>query len=81
MVGCLQSGLRVLSKSFCNVEVQEDEEGNIIINRDGEPKLKTPNPCVELPYTYLMAHVPVFDVSGACVRGFLAFIQRLGCSS
>ena len=53
MVGYLQSGLRMLTNSFCNVEVLEDTEGNIIVDRDGEPKLKTPNSRV-LPYTCLM---------------------------
>jgi len=55
MVRCLQSGLRVLTLSFYHVEVMEDEEGNAILDRNGEPKRKTPNPHVELPYTYLVA--------------------------
>jgi len=54
-VGCLQSGLRVLCRSFCNVVTEEDKEGNMIIGPDGEPKMKTHNPHVELPYTYIMA--------------------------
>jgi len=54
MVGYLQSGLRVLCQSFCNVVVKEDK-GNVVINPDGEPKVKAPNPHVELHYTYFMA--------------------------
>ena len=37
------------------LEVMEDEEGNAIIDRNGELKRKTPNPRVKLPYTYLAA--------------------------
>ena len=70
MVCCLLSGLHVLTKSFCHVEAQ-DAEGNVIVDQNGELKLKTPNPRVELPYTYLMAcyvmHCLFFDVSCACV--------------
>ena len=55
MVSCLQSGLRALILSFCRVEVMEDEKGNVILDINGEPKRKTPNPRVELPYTYLVA--------------------------
>jgi len=54
MVGCLQSGLRVLCQSFCNVVAEEDKEGNIVVSPDGESKAKTPNPRVKLPYTYFM---------------------------
>jgi len=55
MVSCLQSGIRVLTKSFCQVEVLEDDEGHVVVHRNGEPKRKTPNPCVKLAYTYLVA--------------------------
>jgi len=27
----------------------------VVVGPDGESMMKTPNPCVELPYTYLMA--------------------------
>ena len=44
--------------------VEEDKEGNMIVGPDGEPKMKTPNPRVELPYTYFMAwyvmHLPLW---------------------
>ena len=43
MVGCLQSRLRLLIKSFYSVKALEDVEGNVIIDRDGEPKLKMLN--------------------------------------
>jgi len=35
MVGCLQSGLRVLIKRFYHVEAFEDDEGNVIIDKNG----------------------------------------------
>ena len=37
------------------MEVEEDKEGKVVIDGDGELRLKTPNPYVERPYTYLMA--------------------------
>ena len=52
MVAEIQSGLCVLTKSFCQVEVVVDVEGNPIIDSNGHPLVKTPNPRVELPYTY-----------------------------
>ena len=55
IIGCHQSRLRVLCRSFCNVVVEEDKEGNVIVGLDGEPKMKTLNPRAELPYTYFMA--------------------------
>ena len=32
-----------------------DEEGNMFIDQNSDPKLKVPNPRVELSYTYLVA--------------------------
>ena len=55
MVCCLQSRLRTLCQSLCNVIAEEDREGNVVVGPDGELTMKTPNPRVELPYTYLMA--------------------------
>ena len=54
MVGFLQSGLRVLYRSFCSVVPEEDREGNVVVGPDCDPRMKTPNPHIELPYTYLM---------------------------
>jgi len=51
----LQSELRALTLSFCCMEVMEDDEGNVILNRNSELKRKTPNPRVEMSYTYLAA--------------------------
>ena len=55
MTSYLQSELRALTLSFCCMEVMEDDEGNVILNRNSEPKRKTPNPRVEMSYTYLAA--------------------------
>jgi len=55
MVDCLQSGLQILCQSFCNVVAEKDREGNMVVGPDGEPRMKTQNPHIELPYTYLMA--------------------------
>jgi len=55
MVAGIQSGLRALAKSFCQVEVIVDAEDHSVTDSNGRPLVKTPNPRVELPYTYLMA--------------------------
>ena len=55
MIGCLQSRLQVLCQGFCNEVVEEDNQGDVVVGSDGEPKVKTLNPRVELPYTYFMA--------------------------
>jgi len=55
MVGCIQIGLQILMKLFCKVEVLVDDEGNVLIGQNGDPKIKVPKTRVELPYTYLVA--------------------------
>ena len=85
MVGCLQNGFRVLCQSFCNVVVEEDKEGNVVVGPDGKPKVKTPNPHVELPYTYLMAwyvmHCPSLMSTVQSSEDSMPFVQRLERSS
>ena len=54
MVGCLQSELQILCRSFSNIVVEEDRESNVVVGLDGKLRMKTSNPHVELPYTYLM---------------------------
>ena len=55
MVAGIQSGLRTLVKSLCQVEAIVDSEGRPVVDSEGRPRVKTPNPRIELPYTYLMA--------------------------
>jgi len=55
MVVGMQSGLQALTKSFYQVEVIVDAEGNPVRDSNGHSLVKTPSPRVELPYTYLMA--------------------------
>ena len=55
MVAGIQSGLRALAKSFCQVEAIVDTEGHPVTDSNGRPLVNAPNPRVELPYTYLMA--------------------------
>jgi len=50
MVAGIQGGLRVLTKSLCQVE---DVVGWPIMYSEGRPEVKTPNSRVELPHTYL----------------------------
>jgi len=53
--GCIQSRLRAFTKTFCKVEVMVDADGNALADQHGNPKIKVPNPRIELPYTYLVA--------------------------
>ena len=55
MVARIHSGLRALTKSFCQVEAIVDAKGNSVKNYIVHPMVKTPSPRVELSYTYLMA--------------------------
>ena len=55
MVAGIQSGLRALTQSLCRVEAIVDSQGNPEVDSEGRPRVKTPNPRIELPYTYLMA--------------------------
>jgi len=84
MIGYLQSRLRALCQSFCNVVV-EDREGDVVVGPDGEPKVKTPNPCVKLPYTYFMAwyvmHCPFLMSAVQSSEDPISFVQRLERSS
>ena len=79
MVGCLQSGMLALCQNYCHVVVEEDKKGSIIVDRDGKPKLKTPNPRVELPYTYLMAlyvmHCPSLMSAMQSSEDLMPFVQ------
>ena len=81
IVGCVQSGLQVLTKSFCEVEAFEDEEGNMLVDQNGEPKMKVPNSRVELPYTYWTAwyvmHCPSLVTAMQASKGFIPFMQKL----
>jgi len=55
IVGCIQSWLQALTKTFCKVEALIDDEGNVLIDQNGDPEVKVHNPRVKLPYTYLVA--------------------------
>jgi len=80
-VGCIQSGLRVLTKTFYKVEALVDEEGNMLIDWNDSPKLKVPDPIVELPYTYLVAwyvmHCPSLMMAVQASEDFVPFLQKL----
>ena len=88
MVVGIQSGLRALAKSFYQVEAIVDAGGHPVMDSNGRPLVKTPNPRVELPYTYLMAWYIMYCPSLMTVvyssEGFTPYVQRLkiqaGCS-
>ena len=76
MVARIQSGLCALAKNFRQVENIVDAEGNPVTDSNGRPLVKTPNPRVKLPYTYLMAwyvmHCP--SLMTASSEGFIPFV-------
>jgi len=81
MVGCLQSGLQVLCRRFCDVVAEEDRKGNVVVGLDGEPTIKTPNPRVGLHYMYFMAwyvmHCSSMMSAVQSSEDSMPFIQRL----
>ena len=85
MVAGIQSGLRALVKSLCQVEAIVDSKGRPEVDSEGRPRVKTPNPRIELPYTYLMAwyvmHCPSLMTAVPLSEGFVPFVQRLENSS
>ena len=85
MVGDIQSGLRVLAKNLCQVEAIVDSQGMPVVDSEGRPEVRTSNPRVELPYTYLMAwyvmHCPSLMTAVSPSEGFVSFMQWLKNSS
>jgi hypothetical protein len=81
MVACLQGGLRRLVNQFCATICRDDAEGSSCGGA------WSPNPKVELPYSYLMAwfvkHCPCIIGPPAAIRegSVVPFIQRLEGSS
>ena len=70
MVGCLQSGLQILCRSFCNVVAEEDREGNVVVGPDGEPRMDTKfshRVVLYVPHGMVRYALPVPDVSGAVI--------------
>jgi len=63
------------------VKAFEDAEGNVIVDKNGEPQLKTPNPKVELSYTYLVAwyvmHCPSLMTAVQTSKDIVSFAQKL----
>ena len=85
MVAGIQSGLRALVKSLCQVEATVDSKGRPEVDSEGRPKVKIPNTRIELPYTYLMAwnvmHCPSLTTAVPLSEGFVPFVQTLENSS
>jgi len=81
MVVGIQSRLRALTMSFCQVEAIVDVKVDPIKDSNGHPLVKTPSPRVELPYAYLMAwyvmHYPSLMTAVSASEGFVPFVQWL----
>ena len=86
MVGCIQSRLWVLTKTFCKVKVLVDNDGNVLIDQHGDPEVRLPNSKVEVLYTYLVAryvmHCPSLMTAAYISEDFVPFFRswsaRLG---
>jgi len=81
MEGCIQSGLRALTKTFCKVEALVDDDANVLIDQHGDPKVKVTNPRVKLSYTYLVAwyvmHCRSLMTVAHTLEDFASFLQKL----
>jgi len=60
IVGCIQSGLPVLTKIFCKVEALVDGNGNALTDQHGNPKVKVPN--LELNFS-----IPIWWCGMSCI--------------
>ena len=80
MVACFQSGLRVLAKCLCQVEVIVDSHGKQMVDSEGRPEVRTLKPRVELLYKYLMAwyvmHCSSLMTAVSPSEDFVPFVQR-----
>jgi len=67
------------------VEAVVDSQGRQVVDSEGRPEGRTPNPRVELPNTYLMAwyvmHCLLLMMTVSPSEGFIPFVQRLESSS
>ena len=85
MVLRIQSGLSALIKSLCQVEAIVDFQDRPVVNSEGRPEMKTPNPRIDLPYTYLMAwyvmYCPSLMTLVSPSEDFIPFVQKLKNSS
>jgi len=81
MVWCIQSELRALTKTFYKVEALVDANSNVLNDQHGKPKVKVPNPIIELPYSYLVAwnvmHCPSLMTAAYTSKDFMSFLQKL----
>ena len=70
-----------MTKTFYKVEAPVDDEGNVLIDQNDDPKLKVPNPRVELSYTYLVAwyvmHYPSLMMTVHTSEDFVPFLRKL----
>jgi len=81
MVGCIQSRLRALAKTFYRVKALVDAKGNVLTDQHGNPEVKVPNPRIKLPYTYLVAwyamYCPSLMTTAYTSGDFVPFLQKL----
>ena len=67
------------------MEAIVDSQGRPVEDSEGRPEVKTPNPRIELPYTYLMTwyimHCPSLMTAVPPSKSFVPFVQKLENSS
>jgi len=82
MVARIQSGLRALAKSFCQVEAIIDAKGHPVTDSNGRPLVKTPSPRGRAPIYVLNGLVcyglSLTDDGGVYLRKFHAFRAPIG---
>ena len=63
---------------MCHVEDVVDSQGRHVVDSEGRPKVRTLNPRIELPYTYLMAryvmHCAALMIAVSPSEGFVPFL-------
>ena len=68
----------MLTKTFCKVEALVNDEGNVLIDQNGDPEQKVPNLRVELSFTYLVTwyvtHCPSLMTTVHASEDFVPFL-------
>jgi len=82
MITGIQSGLRVLIKSLCQVKAVVDSQGRQVVDSEGRPEVKTPNlrgwRLLYIPDGLIYYALPVTDDGGVSLRRLRPFYSEAG---